>query len=49
VKGGAKGVHEVDSLSGASLTSIGVENIIKFWLGENGFESFLDNLREGGA
>ncbi len=42
-------VHQVDGLSGATLTSRGVDNLIKFWMGENGFASFLANLRAGEA
>jgi Na+-transporting NADH:ubiquinone oxidoreductase subunit C len=39
--------HQVDGLSGATLTSNGVTNLLKFWLGENGFGPFLDSIREG--
>ena len=42
-------VHQVDGLSGATLTSRGVDNLIKFWMGENGFAPFLANLRAGEA
>ncbi|MBU2984217.1 Na(+)-translocating NADH-quinone reductase subunit C [Saccharophagus degradans] len=41
--------HKVDGLSGATLTSDGVDNMIKFWLGENGFAPFLANLKSGEA
>ena len=41
--------HKVDGLSGATLTSRGVDNLIKFWLGENGFGPFLKNLKKGEA
>lgn len=41
--------HQVDGLSGATLTSRGVDNLIKFWMGENGFAPFLANLRAGEA
>lgn len=37
--------HQVDALSGATLTSKGVENLIGFWLGENGFGPLLKKLR----
>ena len=40
---------EVDGLAGATLTSKGVTNLVHFWLGENGFEPFLNNLRAGRA
>jgi Na+-transporting NADH:ubiquinone oxidoreductase subunit C len=42
-------VHQIDGLSGATLTSKGVNNLIQFWLGENGYESFLANLKNGEA
>ncbi|MBV1877086.1 MAG: Na(+)-translocating NADH-quinone reductase subunit C [Pseudomonadales bacterium] len=38
-------VHEVDGLSGASLTSRGVQNLIAFWLGEQGFGPLLKNIK----
>ncbi len=44
-----KAIHQVDALSGATLTSNGVENLLLFWLGENGFGPYLKNLRAGGA
>jgi Na+-transporting NADH:ubiquinone oxidoreductase subunit C len=40
---------EVDGLAGATLTSRGVTNLVHFWLGENGFEPFLNKLRAGEA
>lgn len=52
VKGGADSKYEVDALSGASLTSRGVTNLLQFWLSESGFAPYLaqfhDNL-DGGA
>lgn len=47
VKGGAQGVHQVDSLSGASLTSRGVQGIIRFWMGDNGFAKFFNKMKQG--
>ena len=41
--------YKVDGLSGATLTSNGVDNMIKFWLGEQGFAQFLGNLKKGEA
>jgi Na+-transporting NADH:ubiquinone oxidoreductase subunit C len=35
----------VDGLAGATLTSRGVTNLLRFWLGENGFGPFLDRYR----
>ena len=40
---------KVDGLSGATLTSNGVDYMIKFWLGELGFAQFLGNLKKGEA
>ncbi|WOJ95734.1 Na(+)-translocating NADH-quinone reductase subunit C [Congregibacter brevis] len=39
----------VDGLSGATLTSRGVTNLIDFWLGDAGFAPFLENLKNGEA
>jgi Na+-transporting NADH:ubiquinone oxidoreductase subunit C len=39
----------VDALAGATLTSRGVDNLVRFWMGEQGFGPFLDNLKEGDA
>lgn len=44
VRGNADGESEVDGLAGATLTSQGVENLIRFWMGENGFGPFLRNI-----
>jgi len=38
---------QIDGLSGATLTARGVTNLVQFWLGENGFEPFLNNLKTG--
>lgn len=40
--------HKVDGLAGATLTSRGVSNLLKYWLGENGFAPFLKNLKNEG-
>ena len=44
-----KAEHQVDGLVGATLTSRGVESLVRFWLGEDGFGPFLDHLRAGEA
>lgn len=41
--------HKVDGLSGATLTSRGVSNLLAYWLGENGYQPFLDGLRKKGV
>ena len=37
--------HRVDGLAGATITSNGVTNMLEFWLGENGFEPYLNRIR----
>lgn len=37
--------HQIDGLSGATLTSRGVQNLIHFWLGDQGFGPVLDKLK----
>lgn len=37
--------HQIDGLSGATLTTRGVDNLVKFWLGEEGYASFLKKVR----
>lgn len=50
VKGGAKAgdVHGVDALSGATLTSNGVQRTLHFWLGDEGYGPFITKFRNGG-
>lgn len=45
----AEAEYKVDGLSGATLTSNGVRNLMKFWMGDNGYKSFLTNLKNGEA
>ena len=40
---------EIDGLSGATLTTRGVDNMMKFWFGKNGYGPFFDKLRKEGA
>jgi len=53
IKGAAGSVAEdpyrVDGLSGSTLTARGVTNLVQFWLGENGFDPYLDRLRAEGS
>lgn len=39
--------HLVDAVSGATVTAGGVANLLRFWLGEDGFGPFLVRLAEG--
>ncbi|MDN3639580.1 Na(+)-translocating NADH-quinone reductase subunit C [Simiduia curdlanivorans] len=41
--------HKIDGLSGATLTSRGVDYLVKFWMGESGYAGFLANLKNGEA
>ena len=40
--------HQIDALSGATLTNHGIENLLRFWLGNDGFAPFLTRLRREG-
>jgi Na+-transporting NADH:ubiquinone oxidoreductase subunit C len=42
-------INQVDGLAGATLTTNGVNNLLHFWLGENGFGPFIAKLRAGEA
>ena len=37
----------IDGLSGATLTSRGVDNLVRFWMGERGYSPFLKKLKAG--
>ena len=41
--------HGVDALSGASLTSKGVQGSFDYWFGENGYIPYLNKLKSAGA
>ncbi len=41
--------YKVDGLAGATITSRGVTNMLRFWLGEEGFGPYLEKLRGGEA
>lgn len=40
-------VYHVDALAGATLTSRGVDNLVRFWMGDQGFGPFLEHLKQG--
>jgi Na+-transporting NADH:ubiquinone oxidoreductase subunit C len=44
-----KAPHKVDGLSGATITSRGVGELIRFWAGGSGFGPYLQKLREEGV
>ena len=39
--------YHIDALAGATLTTVGIHNLVNFWMGEEGFEPFLENLKAG--
>lgn len=45
----SKAINQVDGLSGATLTSKGVANLMQFWLGEQGFAAYLAGFKEQGV
>lgn len=42
-------LHDVDGLSGATLTGRGVSNLVNFWLGKDAFGPFLSVAKAGGV
>lgn len=47
VKGNPSEIHQVDGLSGATLTANGVKYLMQFWMGDLGFAKFIANLKAG--
>ena len=45
-KGASSTEYEIDGISGATLTTNGVSNMIKYWLGDNGYGPIIKNLNE---
>jgi Na+-transporting NADH:ubiquinone oxidoreductase subunit C len=43
---GAGARYQIDGISGATLTARGVDNLVKFWLGNEGYGTFLKRLKE---
>mgnify|MGYP003331172096 CR=1 FL=1 len=41
----AGAIHQVDGLSGATITARGVSHLVRFWLGEQGFAKYLQLLK----
>ncbi|WFF39047.1 Na(+)-translocating NADH-quinone reductase subunit C [Moraxella nasibovis] len=48
-KAGTAREGQVDGISGATLTIRGVNDLLQFWMGDNGYKPFLDNLKAGTA
>mgnify|MGYP003384612163 CR=1 FL=1 len=47
IAGNPNEINQIDGLSGATLTSNGVENLLRYWLGEQGFAAYLTSLDQG--
>ena len=45
-KGASSTDYEIDGISGATLTTNGVSNMIKYWLGDDGYGPIIKNLNE---
>jgi len=45
VKGQGEDEYEIDGLSGATLTTRGVDNMIEYWMGDDGYGPFLEQFR----
>lgn len=40
--------NQVDGLAGATLTSVGVTNLVKYWMSKEGFAAYLEKVRANG-
>lgn len=40
--------YQIDGLSGATLTTKGVDSLMEFWFGDHGFKTYLSNLKSKG-
>jgi len=41
-----RAVYQVDGITGATMTGRGVTNLLRYWLGEQGFGPYLKRIRE---
>jgi Na+-transporting NADH:ubiquinone oxidoreductase subunit C len=46
-KGQAVGESQVDGLSGATITAVGVSTSMKYWFGDHGYAKIIANLKAG--
>ena len=49
VQGEAAGVYEVDGISGATRTGSGVTQLVRFWLGPDGYGPYIARLKAEGT
>jgi Na+-transporting NADH:ubiquinone oxidoreductase subunit C len=45
----AGAVFQADGLAGATLTARGVGNLLRYWMGEDGYKPFLEKLKKEGV
>lgn len=45
----ANAIYQVDGLAGATLTARGVGNLLRYWLGDDGYRVFLETLKREGV
>lgn len=45
----AEAAYQIDGLSGATMTSSGVSNLMRFWFGNHGYQPFLRRMRQQGG
>ncbi len=38
--------HKIDGLSGATITSVGVENLVNYWFSDNGYKKYLNSFKQ---
>ncbi len=46
---GPEAEHQVDGISGATLTAYGVSDSVHYWLGPDGFKKLMERLKAEGA
>ncbi len=49
VPGNPAAQYQVDGLSGATITARGVKDMLRYWMGDEGFAPYLDKLRDQGV
>lgn len=46
VQAGDDAIHQIDGISGATLTGRGVTNLVRYWTGPHGFGPYLSKLQD---
>jgi Na+-transporting NADH:ubiquinone oxidoreductase subunit C len=46
-EGSAAAKHQIQAISGATITGMGVQTSLHYWLGDSAYGKFLDSLRKG--